>query len=86
MKYKQELLDCYKRKETIEKIKSIISFVEDKEKKYNKDIDEFTVKELHEVFDNIEGYKISIEGIVVSKEDIYYHIFYYIDLVKELEK
>lgn len=86
MKYKQELLNCYERKETREKIKAIINFIADQEKKYNKDIAEFRTKELGEVLDSIKGYKVNLDGVLVSKEDILYQIFYYLDLVKELEE
>lgn len=86
MKYKQEFLNCYERKETREKIKAIIKFIEYQESEYNKDIAEFKVKELGKVLDNIKEHKVNLDGIEVSKVDIIYQVSYYLELVKELEE
>ena len=86
MRYKKELLNCYERKETIEKVRAIINFIEDKERKYNKEIDKFTKEEIREIFDNIKDYYIKIDKIETDKEEIFYYIRYYFELVYELEK
>lgn len=86
MKYKQEFLNCFETEDTIRKLKAIIEFVEDKEKKYNKEINDFTREELKGIFEDIKDYYVTLHDIRTNKEDIYYYINYYLEVVKELEK
>lgn len=86
MRYKQEFLNCFETEDTIRKLKAIIKFIEDKEKKYNKEINELTREELKKIFDDIKDYYVAIDDVMTNKEDIYYYINYYLEVVKELEK